>query len=178
MAAARLTFKLNGTANRHDSVYWAPENPHVPVNLPEVHVWCGLSSRGLVGPSFFDTTVTGEVYLEMDNLQGHWIGRRRSIEFPPRSPDLTPMDFYLWGAVKDEVYRHKPRMLEELRLEITAACAAISIETLTDVVAATAHRSVMCLAANGQHFEHLRYPCSKLKTIQHVRSVFKRKTII
>ena len=66
------------------------------------------------------------------------------------------MDFYLWGTVKDEVYRRKPRTLEELRQEITAACAAISIETLTDVVAATGHRYVMCLAANGQHFEHLR----------------------
>ncbi|PSN52732.1 hypothetical protein C0J52_06140 [Blattella germanica] len=69
MAAARLKFKLNGTANRHDSVYWAPENPHVrvdkAVNLPGVHVWCGLSSRGLVGPFFFDATITGEVYLEM-----------------------------------------------------------------------------------------------------------------
>ncbi|PSN46666.1 hypothetical protein C0J52_06361 [Blattella germanica] len=70
-------------------------------------------------------------------------------------PDLTPMDFYLWGTVKDEVYRRKPCTLEGLRQEITAACAAIPIETLTDVVAATAHRSVMCLAANGQHFEHL-----------------------
>ncbi|PSN54403.1 hypothetical protein C0J52_21881 [Blattella germanica] len=92
----------------------------------------------------------------MDNLQGHWFGRRGPIEFPPRLPDLTPMDFYLWGTVKDEVYRRKSRTLEELRQEITAACAAISIKTLTDVVAVTAHRSVMCLAANGQHFEHLR----------------------
>ncbi|PSN49423.1 hypothetical protein C0J52_06611 [Blattella germanica] len=40
-----------------------------------------------------------------DNLPGHWIGRRGPIEFPPRSTDLTPMDFYLWGTVKDEVYR-------------------------------------------------------------------------
>ncbi|PSN44951.1 hypothetical protein C0J52_16477 [Blattella germanica] len=148
MAAARLTFKLNGTVNRHDSVYWAPENRNLrvdkAVNLPGVHVCCGLSSRGLVGSFFFDATITGEVYLEMlcisifpglralygadeevfyqqdgaplhyhlavrafldDNLQGHWIGRRGPIEFPRRSPDLTPMDFYLWGTMKDEVYR-------------------------------------------------------------------------
>ncbi|PSN38338.1 hypothetical protein C0J52_12684 [Blattella germanica] len=31
-----------------------------------------------------------------DNLQGRRIGRRGPIEFPPRSPNLTPMDFYLW----------------------------------------------------------------------------------
>jgi len=34
-----------------------------------------------------------------ENLQGHWIGRRRTFEFPPRSPDLTPLDFYLWGTL-------------------------------------------------------------------------------
>ena len=26
-----------------------------------------------------------------------WIGRGGPIEWPPRSPDLTPLDFFLWG---------------------------------------------------------------------------------
>ncbi|KAJ4436416.1 hypothetical protein ANN_19049 [Periplaneta americana] len=26
-----------------------------------------------------------------------WIGRSGSVQGPPRSPDLTPMDFFLWG---------------------------------------------------------------------------------
>jgi len=62
-------FKLNETVNRHNCVYWAPENLHVRVgkvvNLPGVKVWCGLSARGLIGLSFFEGTVTGEAYLEM-----------------------------------------------------------------------------------------------------------------
>ncbi|KAJ4449432.1 hypothetical protein ANN_00832 [Periplaneta americana] len=66
------------------------------------------------------------------------------------------MVFYLWGTVKDQVYRRKPHTLEDLRQEITAACAAISVESLTDVAAAIARRCVMCLAANGEHFEHLK----------------------
>ena len=28
-------------------------------------VWCGKTSSGLIGPYFFDTSVTGESYLEM-----------------------------------------------------------------------------------------------------------------
>jgi hypothetical protein len=32
------TFKLNGTVNHHNCVYWAPENPHMyvdkAINLP------------------------------------------------------------------------------------------------------------------------------------------------
>ncbi|PSN49888.1 hypothetical protein C0J52_15983 [Blattella germanica] len=52
-------------------------------------------------------------FLE-NNLQGHWIGRREPIEFSPWSRDLSSMDYYLWGTVKGQVYRHKPRTLKEL----------------------------------------------------------------
>ena len=36
-----------------------------------------------------------------------WIGRGGTINWPPRSPDLTPLDFCLWGLMKSEVYRKK-----------------------------------------------------------------------
>jgi len=42
-----------------------------------------------------------------ENLPGQWIGRRSAVEFPPRSPELTPLDFYLWGTLNDVVYRKK-----------------------------------------------------------------------
>jgi hypothetical protein len=62
-------FKMNGTVNHHNCVYWVPVNPHVhmgkEVNLPGVNVWCGLSSCGLIGPFFFEGTVTGQVCLDM-----------------------------------------------------------------------------------------------------------------
>ena len=67
-------FKLNGTVNRHNCVYWCANNPHVfvqkAVNLPGINVWCGLSSRGLIGPFFFDGTVIGQVYLHMIRTYG------------------------------------------------------------------------------------------------------------
>lgn len=33
-----------------------------------------------------------------------WIGRGGPVAWPARSPDLTPLDFYLWGEVKRLVY--------------------------------------------------------------------------
>ena len=33
-----------------------------------------------------------------------WIGRDGPNCWPPRSPDLTPLDFFLWGYVKDRVF--------------------------------------------------------------------------
>ena len=45
------------------------KNPHVTLerhlNLPGVIVCCGLSARGLIGPFFFEGTVTGLHYLNM-----------------------------------------------------------------------------------------------------------------
>ncbi|KAF5281728.1 hypothetical protein FQR65_LT14568 [Abscondita terminalis] len=47
------TFKLNGTVNRHNCVYWNDQNPHVfmekELNLPGVCVWAGIHAGGLVG---------------------------------------------------------------------------------------------------------------------------------
>jgi hypothetical protein len=63
------TFKLNGTVNWHNCVYWFSENPNVHVDkavyLPRLSVWFGVSSRGVVEPFFFEGTVTGAAYLNM-----------------------------------------------------------------------------------------------------------------
>ena len=34
---------------------------------------------------------------------------------PPRSPDLTPADFFLWGLLKGKVYKNTPRTIEQLK---------------------------------------------------------------
>ena len=44
----------------------------------------------------------------MDLLRGefseHFISRSRPVNWPPRSCDLTPLDYFLWGNVKAHVY--------------------------------------------------------------------------
>ncbi|KAJ8952564.1 hypothetical protein NQ318_006930 [Aromia moschata] len=47
----------------------------------------------------------------------HWIGRDDPILWPPRSPDLTILDFYLWGRLKQIVYR-EPLENDEEQLKI------------------------------------------------------------
>src|SRR5207253_8482615 len=44
-----------------------------------------------------------------------WIGRDGPIAWPPRSPDITPLDFFLWGYVKDIVFRTKVTGLQDLK---------------------------------------------------------------
>jgi len=43
-----------------------------------------------------------------------WLERRGPHEWPARSPDLTPCDFFLWGWAKEDVYRSKPRTMGQL----------------------------------------------------------------
>ena len=46
--------------------------------------------------------------------------------WPPRSPDLTPCDFFLWGYVKDNAYKPPlPQNVRELQDRIRAAVQTI-----------------------------------------------------
>ena len=103
-------------------------------------------------PSHYHRDV--RAYLD-HKLPGHWIGRRGPIEFPPRSPDLTPLDFYLWETLQNVVYRRKPATLAALREEIKTACAAIAEDTFANVARTVAQRTLKCADAHGGHFEQL-----------------------
>jgi hypothetical protein len=92
-------------------------------------------------------------YLDQ-NLPGQWIGRRGPIEFPARSPDLTPLDFFLWGTVKDEVYKRKPCNLDILWNEIQAVCREISLDVLIRCTESVVTRTKNCINAAGHQFEH------------------------
>jgi hypothetical protein len=50
-------------------VYWSDTNPHFVIeqelNASGVAVWEGIWSHGVVGPFFFENTVTSDNYLQM-----------------------------------------------------------------------------------------------------------------
>jgi hypothetical protein len=54
-------------------------------------------------------------YLD-ERFRNRWFGRGGPMEWPPRSPDLTLIDFFLWGLMKDNVYVHPlPTTLHQLK---------------------------------------------------------------
>jgi hypothetical protein len=59
-------------------------------------------------------------------MAGRWIGRGGPIAWPPRSPDLTPLDFFLWGYVKSIVYQVKIKDLQHLTVRIRDAVATVT----------------------------------------------------
>ncbi|KAG1703701.1 hypothetical protein GQR58_004165 [Nymphon striatum] len=86
-----------------------------------------------------------------------WIGRRGPIEFPPRSPDITPMDFFVWGVIKDSVYSRKPRSVEDLRQFVIDAFANLDRDLCTKVCHSVVSRCRECIEAEGLQFEYLSY---------------------
>ena len=40
----------------------------------------------------------------------HVIGLGHDVEWPPRSVDLTPYDFFLWGYLKNKVFSRPPEI--------------------------------------------------------------------
>jgi len=90
-----------------------------------------------------------------DTFPNRWIGRRGTIEWPPRSPDIAPLDFFLWGYIKNKVYFTKPRNLDELQQRIIDECAAIPPEMIRSAIDNFYVRLAHCQTVNGEHFEHL-----------------------
>jgi hypothetical protein len=73
--------------------------------------------------------------------------------WPPRSPDLTSPDFFLWGLLKGREGRNKPRTIDALKDAIRQEFAAITDVTLPDVFANLKTRIQKGLDAGGGHFQ-------------------------
>ena len=84
-----------------------------------------------------------------------WIGRRGPIEWPARSPDLTPTDFFLWGFIKDRVYATKHENLEELKEAITTEIRSLPIALCQRACRSVSKRLQLSKDLEGRHFEHL-----------------------
>ena len=186
---------LDGYVNAQNYRMWASENPHefrtTGLHPQKLGVWCGISRRRIIGPLFFETTITGDRYREIirdfvsllepderdcvfqqDGAPAHtaretmdllreFFGDRLISKFgyvpwPPRSPDLSPPDFFLWGFMKDRIFRdNPPHTIEELKIKITQAIEAIDAAMLKRVFRNKIKRVKRCLEVNGAQFEHL-----------------------
>ena len=65
---------------------------------------------------------------------------------PPRSLDLTPPDFFLWGSLSGKVYWNKPRTVEDLKENIQREIAAIPPDMLADTFRNMERHVEMCLS--------------------------------
>lgn len=86
---------------------------------------------------------------------GRWIGRGSIFPWPARSPDLTCLDFYLWGRVKDIVFATRPTTRDNMIARIRDCLQHISVAEVETAVGSTQERMLQCIENDGRQFEHL-----------------------
>lgn len=107
-------------------------------------------------------------YFQQDGATAHTT--RENLEFlehyfphrvisrgvwPARSPDLTPLDFSIFGMLKNEVYKTRINNLNDLMNTIAIKCNEITPNVLQNIFNNMKRRIALCIQQNGDHFEHL-----------------------
>ena len=94
-------------------------------------------------------------------LPGRWIERASGndqplLQWPPRSREITPCDYFLWGYVKDRVIVPPlPRDLDYLKVPIIAAVTNIDAPMLKRVWQELEYRIDVCRVTRSAHIEYL-----------------------
>jgi hypothetical protein len=84
-----------------------------------------------------------------------WIGTNGPVRWPARSPDLTPLDTFVWAFIKDKVFASETTDLEHLKNKITHASSLLTPGMLRRVMRNTVRRLQLCRNNRGRHIEHL-----------------------
>ncbi|GFV33987.1 DUF4817 domain-containing protein [Trichonephila clavipes] len=144
-------FWLNGYVNKQNCRIWSEANPQEYVETP-LHPE-KLTHKAHVNGDRYRATITNFFIPELNNhdVQELWfqqdgetchtaratidllkdtfgdrlISRFGPVNWPPRSCDLTPLDYFLWGYVKALVYADKPQKLDHLEENIRRVIADV-----------------------------------------------------
>ena len=81
--------------------------------------------------------------------------RRADVFWPPRSCDLTPLNYYLWGAVKDKCYADKRETIDALKDNIREAIGEIQLHTIDNVLTNWIDRVGYSTANRGSHLNEI-----------------------
>jgi len=86
---------------------------------------------------------------------GRLISLRRDMEWPARSQDLSLYDIFLWGYVKEKVFKHCPRSLEDLKETIQQDIDPIPPELTRRVMKKFRESLKQCVAKDVRHMPDL-----------------------
>lgn len=92
-----------------------------------------------------------------DQFPGRWIGRGGPYPWPPRSPDLSPLDYCIWGWMKGQVYKTRINSREELIARIMDSATQLKEHPrkLRNSTKAVHKRALKCIENEGLTFEHV-----------------------
>ncbi|GFY23940.1 uncharacterized protein TNCV_4896211 [Trichonephila clavipes] len=100
-------------------------------------------------------TARATIDLLKDTFGDRLISRFGPVNWPPRSCDLTPLDYFLWGYVKSLVYADKPQTLDHLGDNIGRVIADIRPQMLEKVIENWTSRLDYIRASRGSHMPEI-----------------------
>ncbi|KAJ8955971.1 hypothetical protein NQ317_004057 [Molorchus minor] len=152
-----------------------PELPK-PLSSPSTRVWCGIINNKIIGPIFFNGNLNDlplgiirnivwqedgapshnvmNVCIYLDEHYEEWIGKYGTIRWPPKSPDLTLLDTFLWSYLKNKIYDEDNLTLDIIRERINQRIRYLNNNPhiLQHVIQNLIKRYRLCIAQNGGHF--------------------------
>jgi len=99
------------------------------------------------------TSHTARICMDFlrQTFSGRVISRFGDISWPPRSPNLSCADFFLWGHLKQEVFRTRCATIPELKDRIRTAVGNVPGNMLRRVMASFQRRLDECVVQRGHH---------------------------
>ena len=74
-------------------------------------------------------TAEDSIRLLSSKFLDRLISGNGTVAWPPRSCDLTPLDFFFWGYIKDKVYAENPTTILDLKQSIRQVCSDLDAAT-------------------------------------------------
>ena len=68
---------------------------------------------------------------------------------------MTPLDYYLWDAVKDKCYADKMETIDYLKDNIREAIGEIQLHTVDNVLKNWTDHVSFCMASRGSHLNEI-----------------------
>lgn len=96
-----------------------------------------------------------DVTQYLNEQYSEWYGKYGTVRWPANSPDLTPPDTFLWGFLKNKVYKDRPATILDLQNRIQNAVDYVNQhpDMITNCLINLERRYRMCVEKQGRHFE-------------------------
>lgn len=89
-------------------------------------------------------------------FEDRWIANNGPFLWPARSPDLTPLDFFFWGCIKERVFSIPPTTKADCQRRVRAAIRSLTPEQIRKATQEEVEKRLFkCLEVGGRQFEHL-----------------------
>ncbi|GFX43847.1 putative LOC100569746 [Trichonephila clavipes] len=122
-------------------------------------------------------TARATIDLLKDTFGDRLISRFVPVNWPPRSCDLTPLDYFLWGYVKSLVYADKPQTLDHLEDNIRRVIADMRPQMLEKVIENWASRLAYIQASHGSHMPEIIFKMQYHKIIFRIKKIHVNRII-